>query len=73
MIDSDVVENLLKFHHRKDKDQKCVFALLLGTVKGYDNYHIKNCILRFIYYAPDYTKKEEGSNNQLSLFKVKLI
>lgn len=67
-ISVDIIENMLKLHHRRGENQKCIFALLLGVVNGYNSYTIKECLYRFIYYNEKYV--EESKNNEK---KVKLI
>lgn len=73
-IDVDVVENMLKLHHRREKEnekgvendknkgQKCVFGLLLGVNKEYSKFHITDCIYRFIYYNTNYGVEDREGN-----------
>lgn len=59
-ISVDIIENMLRLHHRRGETQKCIFALLLGVIDGYNNYTIKECLYRFIYYNENY---QEGSKD----------
>ena len=48
IIDVDVLENILKFNHRRKKDQDRVYALIFGSVSG-NTYHIKHCLYGILY------------------------
>lgn len=58
LIDLDVIENIKKFHDRRPKSQKSVFALILGKIIGYDKYHVTDCIYRF------FIHKEQSDEEQ---------
>lgn len=53
-INIDVVENMLKLHHRRGEKQKCVFALILGTISDLTTYNVTDCLYRFIYFNENY-------------------
>lgn len=51
-INGDVIEKMLQLNTRREKYQKYVFALLLGTVSGFNQYNITDCLCNFIYFVP---------------------
>ncbi len=48
-IDSDILETILKAHARRQKHQLRIYGVLLGTLEGKDSFHIKNCLISYIY------------------------
>jgi hypothetical protein len=48
-IDSDVLESILKAHARRQKHQIRIYGVIIGTHEGKDSFHIKNCIISYIY------------------------
>lgn len=57
-MDVEVLENIMKFNHRRKKDQERVYALILGTVSGLNFYHIKNILYGYLY--PSGNKDSQG-------------
>jgi hypothetical protein len=66
-ISVDIIENMLKLHHRRGENQKCIFALLLGVVNEYNNYNVRECLYRFIYYNEKYVG-DNPSNEKKVIF-----
>jgi hypothetical protein len=68
-IDSDIVENILKAHTKRNRDQIRVYGLLIGTMEGKDVYHVKNCIFGYIYESKSV---EQDGDEQISKMSVRI-
>ena len=55
-IDIDVLENILKHHNNRNKNQTGIFSLILGKQLGPHNIHITDVIYQFFTYKEDTDK-----------------
>lgn len=60
-IDTDILENILKAHARRQRHQVRIYGIILGTMEGNDSYHIKNCIFSYIYETADDSARDAES------------
>jgi hypothetical protein len=58
-IDSDIIENILKAHARRNRDQLRVYGIIMGTLED-EAYHVKNCIFGYIFESKDEGKSQDG-------------
>lgn len=68
LIDLDVIENIKKFHDRRPKSQKSVFALILGKIIGYDKYHVTDCIYRFFIHKDQSDDEQKKGSHKFTQY-----
>ncbi len=66
-IDVDIAEGILKAYARRDRNQKRVYGILIGSVQGGNIYHVRNCVYGYIYESKD---EETGTTEVNSLLKL---
>ena len=71
IINVDVLEKIESLHLRRAESEKCIYALLIGTVEGFNTYHITDCVYRFIFFNEKY--KENGDEHKVRLIVLNFL
>ena len=68
-INVNIVEELINLHLKRGENQKCIYALLIGEINGYNSYKITDCLYRFIFFNENYkSDKKEGDKKKVNFF-----